>query len=214
MAPRTAQDFSDAVTRELTWRIKEISVLKLSSAGMDTVAQAALFRSLVPLSYAHWEGFVKSSVRLYLDYVAARRLQFRELCLPLRANRIHSYAVLSGSRRLTVRELIEIARLFEAVPEQRFAQYVEELYSLRSNLNSAVLGDICTLIDMPEGIFTEEDLKFIDEILLNRRNNIAHGAHISVTRTEIDEISVKVIEIMRKFKDELENSVVLSRYRR
>ena len=57
---RTPDEFSDAITSDLTWRIREISDLRTAIRRMDAALKPSVLRAGVPLIYAHWEGHVVS----------------------------------------------------------------------------------------------------------------------------------------------------------
>jgi len=83
--------------------------------------------------------------------------------------------------------------------------------SAKSNLNSQVLKELCLYLSIDSTNF-EDDYDFIDKILLYRRNNIAHGEYIQVDEQMLEEMSNRVIKLMRTFNNLVENDVVLGRY--
>jgi hypothetical protein len=88
----------------------------------------------------------------------------------------------------------------------------EQIVTAMSNLNSAVLGNLCEYLSIDVKQF-EGDYDFIDKILLYRRNNIAHGQYIIVDEDGLEQMSDRVIKIMRLFNNLVENDVVLGAYR-
>ena len=71
---RTIQDLQDALDKELSWRIFELSHLRKALALPGQKEQASLIRASVAMLYAHWEGFIKQSASYYLDYVNRKGL--------------------------------------------------------------------------------------------------------------------------------------------
>lgn len=67
---RSERDLQDSIDDEYAWRFYEITSLK-SILLNNPVSRftPALVRSLVVVSYAHWEGFVKDSTLFFLEYV-------------------------------------------------------------------------------------------------------------------------------------------------
>ncbi len=57
------------------------------------------------------------------------------------------------------------------------------------------------------------DFDFLDKILLGRRNNIAHGQFIEIDSDMLRDMSDRVIEMMRKFNNLVDNEVNLQGYR-
>lgn len=56
---------------DLDWRLAELAALKLQAARApsESILQNALLRSLVAMLYAHYEGYCKSAIRIYLREV-------------------------------------------------------------------------------------------------------------------------------------------------
>ena len=53
--------------------------LKLGVRHPSSLTEATLVRAGVTLLYAHWEGFVKNSSLLYLNYINNQMLNYNEL---------------------------------------------------------------------------------------------------------------------------------------
>lgn len=58
---------------DLDWRMAELAALKLQAAmaPSGSILQNALLRALVAMLYAHYEGYCKSAIRIYLREVKA-----------------------------------------------------------------------------------------------------------------------------------------------
>ena len=97
--------------------------------------------------------------------------------------------------------------------DQRFSRANQDLIETRANLNFDVLSDICLICDVPISCFNGK-ATFIDVVLLKRRNAIAHGEDTFVALEDLDELTNETIALMRIFGDELENHVVMKRYKR
>jgi hypothetical protein len=74
-----------------------------------------------------------------------------------------------------------------------------------------VLRELCAYFSIDQ-VFFEDDYDFIDKILLFRRNNIAHGEYIEVDEKGLEDMSNRVIGMMRTFNNLVDNDVVLGRY--
>ena len=59
--PRTITLLHEAIEKEYSWRIRELSQFKSSILSASDKAQEGLIRAGVALLYAHWEGFIKKS---------------------------------------------------------------------------------------------------------------------------------------------------------
>lgn len=79
------EDLDNLLTQELTWRRSEINRLQNAAEnslleGEDRI-HAALNKSLTLLLYSHWEGFVKKTALIYLQYVSDQECQISDLTM-------------------------------------------------------------------------------------------------------------------------------------
>jgi MAE_28990/MAE_18760-like HEPN len=77
--PYSEADFSEQITQDRAWRLREISDLKAAIVKADERLRRVLLRALVTVCYAHWEGYVRFAARKYLEYVALRRFLYSDL---------------------------------------------------------------------------------------------------------------------------------------
>ncbi len=117
---------------------------------------------------------------------------------------------MSGSQ-LNYGQIIDFLERVLTCGNLQFRRIDEEVVSAKSNLNSQVLKELCSYLSIDYAQF-EDELEFIDKILLYRRNNIAHGEYIQVDEQMLEDMSNRVIKMMRTFNDLVENDVVLGRY--
>ncbi len=210
--PYTEADFSIQVTEDRNWRIKEISDLRTAIRSGDEGLRTVLLRALVTICYAHWEGYVRFSARKYLEHVALRRFQYRDLDGQFFRNYfVPRLAALSTSKN-TISDLCKLIDEIVSSSSNRFSRVNEQLINTRANLNFDVFADICLVCGVPRQQFIDQ-AAFIDVILLKRRNAIAHGEDTLISIEELDVITNQTIALMRGFGDALENHVVLKGYR-
>lgn len=81
MRIRTPEEFLDKLDHDLAWRRKELSfiITEIQKVSEKSDYETHLLRIGMTFLYAHWEGFVKESAKLYVTYVEARRLNYCEL---------------------------------------------------------------------------------------------------------------------------------------
>jgi hypothetical protein len=208
---RTPDEFTAHITSDLTWRIREISDLRSSARAARELSQAIL-RASIPLIYAHWEGHVSVVSKAYMEYLALRRLSYSNLKESFRLNLFFAKLRRMAQLRLTHKEQVAFLCDVLSSGQQRLGTVNEDIFSARSNLNSSVLRDICCFLSLDVSQF-ESDMDFLDKILLHRRNNIAHGRFIEIDLDMLREMSDRVIELMRKFNNLVDNEVSLQGYR-
>ena len=208
--PFSDEDLANQLSRDLTWRIKEISDLKSAVLDSDQVARPALLRALVTIAYAHWEGHVKFSAQKYLTHVALRKIAYSSLNRQFLRNDF--LPKLSFISQKGIKERGDLIDAILDAGERRFAQVNDTLINTRSNLNFEVLCDICRVCGINPDIFAEHE-NFIDVILLKRRNSIAHGEDTFINIEDLNQMTEQTIGLMRMFSNDLQTKAHLGHYR-
>lgn len=211
--PYSGDDFTEQITGDRTWRLKEISDLKSAVERADTNLQRVLLRSLIAICYAHWEGYVRFAARKYLEHIALHRLQYCDLNRQfLRNYFLPRLTALSISRASIVEQCSLIDEVLEA-RGRRFSKVNTSLIDTKSNLNFDVFSDICLICGVPTDFFRDQNT-FIDVVLLKRRNAIAHGEDACIGIEDMNPVAQNTISLMRAFGDHLENLVHQKGYRK
>lgn len=210
--PYSESEFSGQITADRTWRIKEISDLKLAIKRGDDGMRKVLLRALVAICYAHWEGYVKFAARKYFEHIALRKFQYQVLDRQFIRNYfLPRLAALSVSKTSIVERCNLIDEMFDS-SDRRFSHVNDDLINTKANLNFDVFSDICLVCGISASKFSDS-ATFIDVIMLKRRNSIAHGEDTLISFDELDEIGDGTIGLMRSFGNELENHVLLQSYK-
>lgn len=207
---RTSSDFIDAIDEDFSWRLKELADLKLSVRSLDIARVKSFLRAGLPLAYAHWEGFVKSSAQQYLAFVLIQKRNLEELkpCfIALSAKRILNNFAEARKTELQF-ELISFLTSDQTMKAK--ASYSTDI-NTKSNLSSSVFEDIALSIALDPKPY-ETKFKFIDESLLKRRNHIAHGNYLDLDAESFRGVVDEVITLLRQFKTDISNMVVNKTY--
>lgn len=214
MTIRTVDDLANSLYEALSWRKKELSDLKhlIDQPTASIGRRRLLGRCGVAILYAHWEGFVKSASRCFLEYVANQRLRNEQLQPHLLTLSLRSTVTFSP----TTRRHSEYGKLTEFFLSG-FSKHAKLPYKkgldTESNLSSTVLKEITWCLGIDYAPYETKE-KFIDSHLLDRRNHIAHGEALDVDPDEYEEMRDSVIEMMTYLKTELETSAELRRFAR
>lgn len=208
---RTESDLSAQLDADFTSRLRELSDLKRAIRDADPNAQQVLLKALVAISYAHWEGHVKFAASKYFEYVALRRLPYTSLQQQFYVN---SFLIRLGtfvSNRPSLKNRCDL--IFEALNTggASFSQVHPDLVNTGSNLKFEILQNICLVCGIDSAIFQPYET-FIDVVLLKRRNSIAHGDESVVGLHEVDALIDGVVELMRLFRNQVENKVYTKAY--
>ncbi len=199
------------ITEDLTWRIKEIHDLMHLSSQNNKAYEKVVLRSLIPISYAHWEGHVIYASDMYIKYISKKKLVYGKLMRNFQLNEFFSYRVRRGENKPYQDHLDFLDRVL-SVPTKQFKRIDENILTSRSNLNSKILKDICSFLNLEITLF-EPYFTFIDTILLDKRNNIAHGRLVPIDDKPVKDIAEKTIELMRTFSNLIENHIHQESYK-
>jgi hypothetical protein len=207
----------DAVRAEIedewTWRSDEIRLLRNQLSQMRSEADGDRFRrSLVVMLYAHFEGFCRNAFAVYIDAVNAEKLQTREAKYELASAALSDVfsALFSGDKknRIFKSALPSDEKLHRLTRERDFLQQMSEfggrvlqispdIVDTESNLKPVVLRKLLFLVGLDHALCDPWEGKL--NMLLHRRNNIAHGAErIGVSSTVYKEVEDAVTEIVRE----------------
>ncbi len=209
--PATVDDLSSEMERDITWRVRELSSLKLAIRSADAAGKDALLRALVAMIYAHWEGFIRFCAVKYFQHITIKRKSFEDLEDQIYINaflsRLDAFHRSRGSLDEKCRFLTDVLNS----QKLSFSRLNPSLIDTKSNLNSDVLKDICTICGVESSGFDDE-ADFIDTLLLKRRNAVAHGQTVDISVSEMDNLVERAIALMRQFRTLLENKAYQSGY--
>lgn len=210
--PYTSADFSNQITEDRNWRMKEISDLKSAIRRGDKNLQKVLLRALVTICYAHWEGSVRFSAKKYFEHIALRKFQYNELDQQFFRNYFLPRLATLSTSKLSVADRCALINEILSSSERRFSRVNDDLVNTKANLNFEVFSDICLVCGVTANLFVDKST-FINVILLKRRNEIAHGEETLIDLCELDTIASNTITLMREFGNELENRVIFQSYK-
>jgi hypothetical protein len=205
-------DFSEQIAEDRSWRIREISDLKTAVKRADANLRRVLLRALITICYAHWEGHVRFAARKYLEHVALRKHQYKDLDRQFLRNYFLPRLAALSTNRTSIAERCVLVDEVLSSSDRRFSKVNEDLVNTRANLNFDVFTDICLVCGVALQPFTDK-AKFVDIFLLKRRNSIAHGEETFVELADLDDLTNETVAMMRAFGDALENHVYLKDYK-
>ena len=214
MKIRTKTELLDRIDKDSVWRKHEIINLQgtvLRNTNNKKVMP--ILKSLVLVSYSHWEGFVNATSSFYLSFLQVQSYPSNQLSV-----RLLSSLYFWNDQKKPKKVQDSISRYEDLIKgnQREFSFYIDDMCSTESNLNYDVLSKIMSSIGLDSTSFLLEK-PFIDERLLKFRNKFAHGDYSydgDLNINEAIEISKKVLELMAMFKTELENAIVAESFRR
>lgn len=193
----------------MQWRRKEISDLKMIlRSKKSSLENKVLTKSLVLISYSHWEGFVKNTASKYLELVKFLGLKGSKLSPCLRSaaifNEICSKAISTAAKIELIKDAITDASFVHPINPERQVD-------AESNLNSEVFQKIILNIGANTNPI-ELEMPYLDREILNNRNGCAHGDNLFLDPEKGIEIADKCMELMDKFKTMVENMIAQKSY--
>jgi hypothetical protein len=212
MSARTEVEVLQWLDEEFAWRRKELTTIWADVNSPESKSRPARLRGGTALLYAHWEGFVRAASEVYVEFVARRRLQYTELCPGLLA--------LALRRRLN-----SLVSSDDASAQVSFVEFIlgglgsharlPKLGVIKTggNLNSRRLRAIVVTLGLDYSAFELKE-NLIDSQLLDWRNKIAHGKLLCPTEQDFELLYQETSGLLRNFKDQISNAVILRAYLR
>lgn len=197
------EKFSDKIQRDLSLRKLEISRFSiLFQESQDKPQLALLCRAAAALSYAHWEGFVKSGSACYVKHINSQQIPVIKLKYPLQAAHISSH-LRKASESSKILFLGEVLDQIDQDRKAIFSAKPEKCIDTESNLSSGVFKSLVLGLGIPYLADYETRHAFMDGQLLYGRNQVAHGELVSVTREEAEERLTAVRYLLDLYSDQL-----------
>jgi len=195
----------------MSWRVKEIGVFNIASRQNGS-ERRSFIRAGVALTYAHWEGFIKKSSEIYLEYVSYKKLSYRELktCFAVFGLK-GSLNTLAESTKSTanIEALDFIMENLDGVAQLNLGTAIKT----ESNLSSNVFCNIAASLNIDTSPY-DTRFNLIDKSLVDRRNAIAHGEYLDLSGPEFSDLVDEVLSMMRQYKTDLQNAASLESFKR
>lgn len=209
-------EFEESLDKDLSWRKKEISDLYLLAKENQN---EVLLKSLILLLYAHWEGFIKNSGKLYLRYVSNKNIALDNLESNFHAILIKKHikdlsdTVTSDSieRELKFIDSLNKSNRKFILKKETDESQETSVINTEHNLSEKILRRIYAFTGLKYKSPLEEKKECIDLHLLSSRNAIAHGDAIidgskgdfSLSLVDIDKLKQIILVILDSIKEEL-----------
>ena len=190
------------ISADIQWRNNELNSLKLISKNLNDNELRLFLKSCIPLIYAHWEGFVVSSLKLVFSYLNSLKLNSKDYCdIYLTTAYEQTLKSLDDSTAYERRKkhLVKLYTEFSKVVK------LKNKIDTKSNLTFQVLEEICLKTNLNINKF-EEYKEELNE-LVSIRNSISHGENSYIFET-FDDIKkyIELLEnLMLDFQSELQD---------
>lgn len=186
----------DEISSTNSWRDGEFAKFKVNANDVD---EELWCRMCIPMIYAHWEGYVVSSLKLLIHHLNDLELEPKDIPTNLVVVGLgDTYKKLSGKQ--SFKQRIEFTDRFSSLYKKRM-KFTKKI-NTKSNLKSDVLENLCVMFTLNFENFREH-IGDIDR-LVNIRNSIAHGENSILPNMKNIE---KYIESVNKAMDVLLNEI-------
>ncbi|MBO6531715.1 MAG: hypothetical protein JJ885_15060 [Muricauda sp.] len=205
----TYDQLTKLISEDYAWRRKELKLINDQIPNNPSPRQSAALRFSVPILYAHWEGFVKKSTEIYLEFVAKKYLKHNELK--------PQFIALSLSKKLGSLEIKNLEEKSKAVEflldefDKNSNILTTNVIQTKSNLKYKVFKEILFVVGIDESKFSE--YKGLIDDLVDARNNIAHGDYLRVDLKTFEIMFDEIQQVMNSLKTEIENSALSEEYK-
>lgn len=208
----------DLLIEDWTWRKTEISKLILLAEASE---EAVVLKSIILLLYAHWEGYVKKSCKIYLKYICNKNCSISDLTDNFKAVALKGVTkiVIGANQSLSLQNELDYIKKFNKIETHKLNTHISidlenekdsSIIDTNQNLNPDVFKNILNVIGLNYKSAYESKEIYIQEQLLANRNSIGHGNKMLVESENFDlEINkIKklrdiVVSIVENLRDEL-----------
>lgn len=203
---RTAGLILDYLDQEMAWRIKEVHQFKIAVEKANGKNVDAHVRAGISMLYAHWEGFIKGAANAYVNYLSYRAIRNNEIKPCFVALGMRNKFVGASNAAKSEMAVQMVTYLFGEM-DKPLRLPRSDAITAESNLNSSVFLNILGWIGLDPAPYSSR-FPLIDSTLLANRNRIAHGEYLNISAERFYELTSEVLELLRWFKTDIENSVV------
>jgi len=208
-AARTKTALQQLLDEEFAWRFRELQDHRTVLRSADGPRKRMLLRTGIALLYAHWEGFVKNCTGFYIEFVHHQRLNYQELATCFAVLGLKSELELLQASKKAATNIAALTAIRSAT--NRVAQIDNFEVQTASNLKFDIFEGVATTIGISTSTY-ETKRHFIDD-LVYQRNAVAHGDKITIDTQDYILKSDEVIQLMRNYKTDIENSFSQNKFR-
>lgn len=199
------EQYESEIESDLAWRKMEIS--HLFKIMNNTEIKDVIIKSMVLLLYAHWEGFIKRTSKLYLKYVSELKVKNKELTVNFQALMLKKFA-----KECIDKDGLNLQKEFDFINKQSKIEnspfkinidpnneFDEDVINTQHNLKSKVLKNINQIVGIRYNDAIQKRSNYIDAMLVNHRNAIGHAGKFAADKNEKDTLGFAEVEELKDF---------------
>ncbi|MER0335906.1 MAE_28990/MAE_18760 family HEPN-like nuclease [Vibrio vulnificus] len=201
MKIRSLGELEDQLDRDLAWRKKEFTTLKLMVSSSRKHERNILMRASVTMLYAHWEGHIKFCAQAYLLYIKHIAPSYKQMT----DNFIQMSLSEKFKQGFSIKRFASQQEIFNYLTQEQDEKFnVDEsiVIDTESNLKYEVIFNILGQLGLDTSIFELKE-HFINSKLLKCRNAIAHGERLSEVELEDahNELEAELLTMIQTFQN-------------
>lgn len=197
MKVRSLTELDDQLSKDLSWRRKEFTSLKLMVSSSRKHEKTILMRASIAMLYAHWEGHIKFCAQAYITYLKHLAPSYKQMT----NNFIQMSVGEKFKEGFSIKRFSSQQEIFEYLTkdqDDKFDVNENVVIDTESNLKYEVVFNILGQLGLDTKVFELKE-NFINSKLLKCRNAIAHGDRLSEqdlidTHTELEKELLFMIE--------------------
>jgi hypothetical protein len=213
----TKEDFQKFLEDDLSWRKKELSELLIVA---KTSGKEVVLKSVILLLYAHWEGYIKKSSKIYLNYVSEKNIKLKDLYQNFSAIILKAQVslCLDTSEKLTMANEVSFINSYLKKQNGKFNITIDidsldsrDIIDTGSNLKPKTYKNIVGILGLEYKTALSTREQYINQHLLANRNSIGHGSpfddtiqdDFNLTIDDVEKLKNIIFSIIDCFSDEL-----------
>jgi RiboL-PSP-HEPN len=209
---RSVEELESALDNDFVWRRREFTTIKLLISGARKHEKMVLIRAGIALLYSHWEGHVKLASEIYIGYLNSLAYNYSDM----KPNFIQLSLADKFSKGFSLKKFSSRKDICEYLTNghsQPFKIDEKKVVDTESNLKSKVLFNIMEQLGLDTQPFILKE-NFIDSVLLNNRNKIAHGEKVNENALEdaYAELEAELMQMILTFQNLIRNAASNKEY--
>lgn len=181
------EQFEKFLQDDLSWRKKEISDLYMICLNNNN--KEVLFKSMILILYAHWEGYIKKSSKLYIKYIAEKKTKIGDLTPNFKAIVLKSNVnkCIENCENLTLSNELDFMNKYQIMANKKFKLNIDpdndresDIINTHNNLKPKVFKNIINILGLKYNDAYKVRENYISNNLLAGRNAIGHGSKFNL----------------------------------
>jgi len=210
MKVRSIDELENVISKEFSWRRKELTNIRNLSLSSKKHMKTTLLRSGIVLLYSHWEGFVKKVSIAYCEYINHKGLRYEQLITTF-----HVCALLEEFQgqypHRNFKSALSIVDGTAISLSNKCKIDSDKYIDTESNLNSSILKEITMKIGVDYSVYELKE-NLIDERFLGVRNAISHGESRIIEENDFIELFDEITILIETFKNQILNCAIQKSY--